>query len=72
MKIENKGSYICKHIGWGLLLIGIIGLFTPFKEYIWILMVISIIFQVIGLKEPLWFEVDKEEYNHNITTEDRK
>ena len=64
IEIINKKIWIIKHIGLGLLGVGLISL--PFQSvyprvfpYNVIIIVISLIFQIIGWKEPVWFLTNK-------------
>ena len=64
MKITSKPKYICKHVGFLLLIIGCITfLFQIIFKLIFplptILFVLSVIFQFIGWNEPLFFLTDK-------------
>ena len=66
MKVKNKARWIIKHIGLGLLLVGFVLLvlqifgYLPFP-YAAIVCLISIVLQVIGFNEPIWFLIEKEE-----------
>ena len=64
MKITSKPKYICKHIGYLLLIIGFITLFIQISfglspllsPIIFVLFVLSLIFQFIGWNEPTFLK----------------
>ena len=64
MKIISKPKWICKHIGFSLLIIGCVIL--PFQIILkldfplsLIIFPLSLIFQFIGWNEPIFFLTDK-------------
>jgi len=67
MKIQNKFKYRIKHIGYLLLVIGMLLIMLQIAGFSWafpldsIILFISFVFQMIGYKEPLWYLVDKED-----------
>ncbi len=59
MKITSKPKYICKHVGFLLLIIGSITFPIQTFPATTIIFVLSLIFQIIGWKEPVFFLTDK-------------
>jgi len=58
--IQNEGLYRLKHIGLVMCAIGVLLMILQFMRhdyfpYSTIALIVSIIFQLLGWKEPLWF-----------------
>jgi hypothetical protein len=73
MRIHNINKFLLLHIGWSFLLLG---LFMTLLQVVWsekmfpldmAILTISVIFQLIGRNEPLFFSVKKlkEEEKHD-------
>ena len=70
MEITSKPKYICKQVGFLLLIIGSIAMFIQSFLLASIIFALSLVFQIIGWKEPLltdkWIK-DKDNKNTILT-----
>ena len=67
MKIQNRTKFIIKHFGYAILVIGVMILITglltwriEFTVVASIILITSMILQIIGFKEPIYFLVDED------------
>ena len=69
LEIKNKTTFVVKHIGMGLLAVGIllllgqISISPKFFPTSIIVTVVSLLLQVIGWKEPFWFLADMDTFS---------